>query len=92
MLKTYAIGNLTHNVDVINKKNKRYALIQLACNQGKKTQFINCLINDRLTNCLQFAQKGRLLSVSGDLKIKKIKTKSSTYYYTYISANDVQLL
>ena len=93
MLYTIAVGYLTHNVQIKNKNNKQRSLIQLACNQKTKTEFINVAIYGNLCNSLKFAKKGQLLSIKGNLKIKKIdKQKGPSIYYTYVIADELTLM
>lgn len=93
MLYTIAVGYLTHNVQIKNKNNKQRSLIQLACNQKTKTEFINVAVYGSLCNSLKYAKKGQLLTIKGNLKIKKIdKQKGPSIYYTYVIADELTLM
>lgn len=93
MLYTIAVGYLTHNIQIKNKNNKQRSLIQLACNQKTKTEFINVAVYGALCNSLKYAKKGQLLTIKGNLKIKKIdKQKGPSIYYTYVIADELTLM
>lgn len=93
MLYATATGFITHNIKIKKKENKQKSVIQIACKQYNATQFVNAIIRDNLCNSLVYAQKGTLISLKGNLKIKKIKKeKGPAIYYTYIEADFLQLL
>ena len=93
MLYTLATGFITHDIKIKKKNNRQKSMIQLACKQYNTTQFVNALITDDLCNSLIYAQKGALISLKGNLKIKRIKKeKSADIFYTYIEVDFLQLL
>lgn len=93
MLYAIAVGYLTHNVKVKTDKSNQKSIIQLACNQKTKTQFVNVAVYGRLCNSLKFAKKGQLMSIKGNLKIKKLENKNGpSIYYTYIIADELTLM
>lgn len=93
MLYTLATGFVTHDIKIKKKNGKQKSIIQLACKQYNATQFVNALVKDDLCNSLIYAQKGTLISLKGNLKIKKRKKeKSPDVYYTYIDVDFLQLL
>lgn len=92
MLKAYGIGNITHNIKTKSTKKGRLCILQIACNQEDKVTFTNVHVKGNLCNSLAFAGKGRRIAVQGDLKIKKINTKTGSIYYTYIDCKALELL
>lgn len=92
MLKAYGIGNITHNLKIKDTKKGKLCILQIACNQEKKTTFANVHIKGNLCNSLAFAGKGRRIAVQGDLKIKKISSKAGPIFYTYIDCKALELL
>lgn len=93
MLYTIAVGYLTHNVKIKTNNANQKSIIQLACNQKSKTQFVNVAVYGKLCNSLKFAKKGQLISIKGNLKIRKLENKSGpAIYYTYIIADELTLM